>query len=591
MSSSRRIVSIYLQENFKYKKQLLGVVIIWPLGVALLELGLPMIAAQTINKLVEVYNTHQNDYWHIFIPYLVAFAIVGLLARFCTSMALFKLSRMKTLVRKNIDNRIFNQLLKHSMRFHANSFSGALVTQANRFSAGYVTLGDIFFVNILSLVVKSIVAISVLAFFTPLIAGLMFVWSIFFAWVNIALTKKRIYLAKIASEAESVQTAHLADSMSNIGVIKAFAREPLERHTYSIKTKDRSEKKYASWHKAIANGRITAHMMLGLQFVVLILSIHAVMNHWIALGTFLLIQVYQAQLMSSLWNLSSIMRNTEQVLSDATEMADILYQDTDVKDIPQPEKSHISKGVIEFAHMTFSHDDAKEDDKLFEDFTLSIKAGEMIGLVGHSGSGKTTLTRLLLRFADIDDGKILIDGQDISRIRQEDLRSSIAYVPQEPLLFHRSLRENIAYGMPEATDEQIEEAARKAHASEFIDKLPQRYDTLVGERGVKLSGGQRQRIAIARAILKDAPILVLDEATSALDSESEKLIQAALWELMKDRTAIVIAHRLSTIQKMDRIVVLEDGKVAEQGSHKALLQKKGVYAELWAHQSGGFIEE
>lgn len=591
MSSSRRIISIYLQENLRYKKRLIGVLIIWPLGVALLELGLPMVAAQAVNKLVEVYNTHQADYWHIFLPYLIAFAVIGLLARWCTSTALFWLARMQTLVRRHIDDRIFTELLKHSMGFHANSFSGALVTQANRFSAGYVTLGDIFFINIMSLLVKSIFAIGVLAFFTPLIAGLMLVWSVFFAWVNITLTKKRIRLAKIASQAESVQTAHLADSMSNIGAIKAFARESLEGKAYSAKSSDRAEKKYASWHRAIANGRITAHMMLALQFVVLILSIHAVMNHWIALGTFLLIQVYQAQLMSSLWNLSSIARNTEQVLSDATEMADILYLNTDVKDIAKPEPSKISKGAIDFEHMTFRHSDAEEDDSLFEDFDLHIKAGEMIGLVGHSGSGKTTLTRLLLRFADIDSGKILIDGQDISRIRQADLRDSIAYVPQEPLLFHRSLRDNIAYGMPEATDEQIRAAAQKAHATEFIDKLPQGYGTLVGERGVKLSGGQRQRIAIARAILKDAPILLLDEATSALDSESEKLIQSALWELMKGRTAIVIAHRLSTIQKMDRIVVLEDGVIAEQGSHKELLKQKGAYADLWTHQSGGFIEE
>ncbi len=225
------------------------------------------------------------------------------------------------------------------------------------------------------------------------------------------------------------------------------------------------------------------------------------------------------------------------------------------------------------------------------DLNLEIAAGEKIGLVGHSGSGKTTLTKLLLRFNDIDGGEILIDGQNIANITQEDLRKCIAYVPQEPLLFHRTIRENIAYANPEASSKDIEEAAKKAYAQEFIEKLPKGYDTLVGERGVKLSGGQRQRVAIARAILKDAPILILDEATSALDSESEKLIQAALWELMKGRTAIVIAHRLSTIQRMDRILVLNDGEVIEQGKHAELLEKNGTYAKLWAHQSGGFIEE
>jgi ATP-binding cassette subfamily B protein len=241
--------------------------------------------------------------------------------------------------------------------------------------------------------------------------------------------------------------------------------------------------------------------------------------------------------------------------------------------------------------MSFTHPDSRQDDALFAHLNLTIKASEKIGLVGHSGSGKTTLTKLLLRFSDIDDGKILIDGQNIADITQDALRQQIAYVPQEPLLFHRSIRENIAYGKPEASDTEVTEAARKAHALDFIEKLPQQFDTLVGERGVKLSGGQRQRIAIARAILKDAPILVLDEATSALDSESEKLIQAALWELMKGRTAIVIAHRLSTIQKMDRIVVLHDGEIMEQGTHAKLVENSGIYAQLWAHQSGGFLED
>ena len=223
-------------------------------------------------------------------------------------------------------------------------------------------------------------------------------------------------------------------------------------------------------------------------------------------------------------------------------------------------------------------------------FNLQIKSGEKIGLVGPSGGGKTTITRLLLRFMDIQGGAIMIDGQDIRDIKQQDLRRAIAYVPQEPLLFHRSIKENIRYGKPAASDDEIIAVAKKAFAHDFIKVLPDGYDTLVGERGVKLSGGQRQRVAIARAMLSNAPILVLDEATSALDSESERVIQKALWELMKGKTAVVIAHRLSTIQRMDRIVVLDEGKIIEQGSHKALLKQGGLYAKLWSHQSGGFID-
>jgi ATP-binding cassette, subfamily B, bacterial len=228
---------------------------------------------------------------------------------------------------------------------------------------------------------------------------------------------------------------------------------------------------------------------------------------------------------------------------------------------------------------------------LFENFSLEVPHGAKVGLVGTSGGGKTTITRLLLRFSDIESGAILIGGQRIDEIPQSELRRSIAYVPQDPSMFHRTIADNIRIGRPEATDDEVRRAARLAHAAEFIEVLPAGYETLVGERGVKLSGGQRQRVAIARAILKDAPVLILDEATSSLDSESESFIQEALWTLMATRTAIVIAHRLSTVKQMDQLIVLSHGRIIEQGSHSALLDQGGVYASLWAHQSGGFLAD
>ena len=227
---------------------------------------------------------------------------------------------------------------------------------------------------------------------------------------------------------------------------------------------------------------------------------------------------------------------------------------------------------------------------IFDGFSLQIEPGTKVGLVGRSGGGKTTLTRLLLRFADIEHGEITVGGQRIDCVPQAALRAVIGYVPQDPSMFHRTIADNIRVGRPSATDAEVRHAAKLAHASEFIEVLPSGYQTVVGERGVKLSGGQRQRIAIARAILKNAPILILDEATSSLDSESEAVIQQALWTLMADRTAIVIAHRLSTIRKMDQLIVLERGRIIEKGSHDALLAQGGLYASLWAHQSGGFLE-
>ena len=282
--------------------------------------------------------------------------------------------------------------------------------------------------------------------------------------------------------------------------------------------------------------------------------------------------------------------NINRVFGDAHEMTIILDMVDDVVDLPGAKELELREAAVSFNGIDFKHKDAKE--AIFHDFTLDVKPGERIGLVGMSGSGKTTLTKLLLRFADVDAGEITISGQNIKDITQHSLRKAIAYVPQETSLFHRSIAENIAYGKLDATEEEIKQAAELANAHEFIKDLPEGYETLVGERGVKLSGGQRQRVAIARAILKNAPILVLDEATSALDSESEALIQSALERLMQGRTSIVIAHRLSTVASLDRIVVLENGKIAEQGSHEELLRREGgVYKHLWDRQSGAFMEE
>ena len=293
-------------------------------------------------------------------------------------------------------------------------------------------------------------------------------------------------------------------------------------------------------------------------------------------------------LLSNVWTINHILRAINRSLGNAKEMVEILDMPLIIDDkTDKPLK--VDKAEIEFSHVGFQHEEQKT--KLFDDFCLKVSAGQSVGLVGVSGSGKTTLTKLLLRFDDVSSGGIYIDGKDIRDVTQKSLREAVAYVPQESSLFHRSAYENIAYGRTGATHEEVLKAARLANADEFIRELPKGYDTLVGERGVKLSGGQRQRIAIARAILKDAPILVLDEATSALDSESEALIQEALINLMHGRTSIVVAHRLSTIAGLDLIVVLDNGRIVEQGSHHELLAQGGEYAKLWSRQSGAFLDD
>jgi len=315
--------------------------------------------------------------------------------------------------------------------------------------------------------------------------------------------------------------------------------------------------------------------------VLLVMVIQAPERFGIGVAGVVLLYQLTNQILDWIWTISGVLRNFNRSFGDAKEIVEVLDAPVEVVDKTKRELE-LAATTVEFIGVTFKHDGAK--DSILENFSLSIGAGERVGLVGISGAGKTTVTKLLLRFADVDEGAILVGGEDIRKVTQASLREKVAYVSQETSLFHRSIFENIAYGQPDASLKEVQAAARKANASGFIEELPNGYDTLVGERGVKLSGGQRQRVAIARAILKNAPILVLDEATSALDSESEAAIQEALVELMKGRTALVIAHRLSTVASLDRIIVLRDGVIIEDGPHEKLVASDKEYAKMWKRQ-------
>jgi ATP-binding cassette subfamily B protein len=326
-----------------------------------------------------------------------------------------------------------------------------------------------------------------------------------------------------------------------------------------------------------------------LEFGVLYYAYYYWMRGQFSIGDFAFLQAYLMNLFSHVWDFAYYIRSTYESIADANEMTEMLIQPHSIVDNVRAKKLKISKGEINFKDIDFSY---SEDKPILDNFNLHIAAGERVALVGQSGGGKSTIVKILFRFMDLNGGQILIDGQDISKVTQDSLREQISLVPQEPLLFHRSLLDNIRYGRPDSTEQEVIKAAKAAHCHEFISGFEQGYNTLVGERGVKLSGGERQRVAIARAILRNAPILVLDEATSSLDSESESLIQDALKTLMKGKTTIVIAHRLSTIREMDRIVVIEGGKIIEQGKHDELVKaQQGIYQKLWNIQVGGFANK
>lgn len=482
----------------------------------------------------------------------------------------------------------FTAVINQSMTFHSNHFSGSLTSQTNKFAGAFIDLKSNFVWDFFPLILIAIYSIVSAFLVCPPFALILILFVVLYTVVAVVTYMKTTHIDAGLAEAENKQTGQLADAVTNVISVKSYAREKFEygrfaRATGATKRATFNVAKVSCWRNLLMNSIATITFAIVL---VLVVMSHNLFGLSVASSVFL--YSISNTLLNNIWTLNHILRVLNRAFGNASEMVEILdmpYIIDDKTDRPLVVKN----AAIDFSHVGFRHAEQKE--KLFSDFNLTIPAGRSVGLVGISGSGKSTLTKLLLRFDDVKAGAIYVDGQDIRDVTQGSLRDAIAYVPQESSLFHRSIFENIAYGKPGATEEEVFRAAKLANADEFISKLPEGYQTMVGERGVKLSGGQRQRIAIARAILKDAPILVLDEATSALDSESEALIQEALLNLMKDRTSIVVAHRLSTIAGLDEIVVLNDGKILEQGTHVELLEGNGEYSKLWSRQSGAFLEE
>lgn len=491
-------------------------------------------------------------------------------------------------VKADLFEYAYEYLQRHAYGFFTNRFVGALVRKVTKLPRAFEVFADRMFWDLFPLIIRITGATLVLYIFNHTIAYILLAWTAVFIALNYWFSLWKLKYDTARSWKDTERTATLADALTNHSNIQLFNGYLFEFGRIKKVTEELRRLETFTWNLGAVVEAVQAGLFIGVEFLLMYLAIRFWQRGLLTVGDFVLIQSYLLGLIWRIWEVGRHIRDLYESFADAEEMAEIMNTPYEIKDARGALPLKARNGKIEFQRVSFHFHKTRT---VLYDINLTIKPGEKIALVGPSGAGKSTLVKLLFRFHDIESGKILVDGQPISKVTQESLRANLSLVPQEPILFHRTLTENIRYGRRDATDAQVHEAARLAHCEEFVKGLPQQYETFVGERGIKLSGGERQRVAIARAILKNAPILVLDEATSSLDSHSEALIQDALKKLMRGKTVIVIAHRLSTIRQMDRIVVLENGRIIDQGTHDALLKKKGLYAHLWDLQAGGFLIE
>ena len=484
-----------------------------------------------------------------------------------------------------INNFFLQKLQYHSYKFFSENMSWSLISKFRKGVSAFEKLSDIFWWQILPFITNVTIILIIIGVQNIWISIWIFIVILIFTRLQYVLYKYIHPYQEKANALDSEQGGLLSDLIINNHTIKLFASEKKEERKYAKLNYDTAHARKIQYHKSIWIWGSSAAIWIILEIGIMYLAIRMWWNGTISLGMIVLLQTYILRLIDFLWGIGQTLRHTFIAISEASEILQIIDTPHEIQD-KSSKKLKLQHGAISFNNVNFSYG----ENQIFHDLNFHIKPGERVALVGESGSGKTTITKLLFRLYDIQKGKILIDDQNIAEVTQESLRSSMSMIPQDPILFHRSIRENIAYGKPNASDEEIIAAAKMARCHEFISHLKDGYETLVGERGIKLSWGERQRVAIARAILENKQIIVMDEATSALDSESEFLIQEAIEELMQNKTLLIIAHRLSTIMKMDKIIVMDQGKIAEKGSHKELLAKdNGIYKKLRNIQSGGFI--
>ncbi|WP_432175094.1 ABC transporter ATP-binding protein [Streptomyces sp. Tue6028] len=555
---------------------------------ALGNIGINYVAPLVVAKLVGRIADDADTGFGSTLPYVLGFAAVLLLAETFWRIGLHCLNRLAAHGVERLYVIGMDELFAKDAAFFHDNFAGALTKRVLSFASRFEEFVDTMTFQVVGRFVPLLFGSVVLWRYEPLLVVGLLLMIALTALCAAPLIRRRQALVDQREEAIARVSGHVADSLMNMDTVRAFAAEEREAAEHRSRVATSRRLTLRSWD--YGNLRIdtfVAPMSVLTNALGLLLAV-TLSGSGQGVETVVVTFTYYTNATRIMFEFNQIYRRLESSMTEAAQFTALLLTPPTVLDPATPEPLTSRASDVRFEKVTFAHAGAEP---LFADLDLAVHSGAKIGLVGRSGGGKTTLTRLLLRMTDIDAGRILIGGQDISRLRQADLRSLIAYVPQDPAMFHRTLRDNIVFARPDASDAEMRRAAEAAHVTEFADALPDGFDTMVGERGIKLSGGQRQRVALARAILRDAPILLLDEATSALDSESEILVQEALWRLMEGRTTLVVAHRLSTVAAMDRLVVLDRGRIVEQGTHQELLASEGAYAKLWQHQSGGFLDD
>ena len=589
-STARRTLHYYWAATSKHLGLFIGLMLSSIGFIVLLSYGNPLLMSMIVDR-VSAEPVAPDQVFEVFGPYIIALIAINLIGQACSKVQDYTSFKLEIAASYDLATEAFDALSNQSMTFHSNRFGGTLVSQTTKFMNAYSQMLENITFPFLPIICSIIATCVILIPRVPAYVVILMALLVVYAIVSYVMYKRILSLNEDAADAQNTLSGALSDAVTNILAVKTYGREDYERELFDRANREVVARDTKRMMASLARGIITACIALAIMSVVAVFIAGG--NAWFGItpGTLVIMFTYTYTITNQFNFISRGLQRFNVAFGDASGMTSVLDEPRLVADGPNAKPLKVTAGDIDFIDLNFWYTDGNAKTKVFDNFNLHIPAGQRVGLVGRSGAGKTTLTKLLLRLSDIQEGEILIDGQNVAKGTQQSLRRQVAYVPQEALLFHRTIAENIAYARPDASMDEIREAARQANALEFIERLPQGFDTVTGERGIKLSGGQRQRVAIARAMLADAPILVLDEATSALDSESEKLVQDALEKLMQGRTSIVVAHRLSTVASLDRIVVLDQGKIVEDGPHAELIAQGGEYAQLWSRQTGAYLED